>query len=1492
MEMVDIALTNYTSPSFGVNLVHLGPVGANTIAETEEIEHIEELLLMGKQSLDENNVKSAIKFYSEALEIDTKNSTILVARANAYILDHQYEKAVSDANLLLNTFYSEKSVQNEALMIIVRVHQERNQNESALEYALKLLLLDPENFSNVDSLIYEICEDILKTPVDEKFIGSSFFGKLQNYASRMFTKRKLTPAQRLVECLIHLESSVPQEILARALLTGARIMKEQSSLERAIATYQECILRAWKLELVATECEARFELACVFHELKDFFQAASSFEKCLCLIELIEIDAPSVQSFEPNRSDIDLLRRKIDTLTLTSECYIELNELDLAQSNADALLKEKLVLNEISKTDVASSEVDIIALSLDVEARHNELLCRIMRKKRNFLRAHRYAQLFLKNARSNNGKLYEALLLNSSIERKLKIFPQSLEILNEALTFALKEVETTVSQKSKALERLCITLYNLGKLNLEMGDVKSSIKYLEDCVKQSRKVGQNRDLECKALTLLGKSQSEHGELAQAIHNFNHGLAMQSEVSPKVYRFCMVEAAISIQHLGSKSELEKSRALLEDVIDEFHEEALHAFVRDSGFDNKQFRALNDVSNAYINILVRLGHLQAALLACESFRRFKFCAYFSMRSELNGGKCEKYRNILKNKVTVDFFNACMAEQTNPVLYFHMSESALYVWILSASKGVQSFHKHTFESSEKSMFAAMEEYYNALASRNTGLYGFENRIILNSKSLVRNLPKMDSAEIERRVEKDIAHFIFEAMKPELKKFQSARKLILLNNGLLILAPFSQMLKDYWEKHSLSDKCPAVESFGSVQMMHWIQYSQDEGKIEPFKFPLNEKLDHSEKVSDDRLRRFEDPMNLSRSGGGTTANLLGWTNLSEGLGTNSMLKEVPSLQYRRQIQSAGGDKADLSSMYKGINPTVDKLGSDQNTIIGLPYGLDNESLRTDVSSLKHAHSLSSGKAGRQGTTKTVLGSSKNLKDNNTTASPVTNQESDNVSVSQISSEESKGSSKAKTMRKIEQSFSTLISKTWNEKHVRHSRIAVESYSPGIRNSLFRFIGAPVLPTTINFHSFTWKPLKCLQFAQNELKTCSHYFRDHALMGEKCTKNDALHALVHCKCIHIATHANYDSCELAFTPLELYQKMKCIDSEACCVSLRDLLDLDLSHVKLVVLSAFPSQKHHEYENFFNLATLLHVLGVQCVVYSSLAVLNESAAKFWHYFYRGIRKIEPKCTISAALDYAKSHMQKDAKFSSPENWKGFQFTGMDVEVDGKGIIHDMLDQVVDKVEQLDSNDYFNAALTKKHQDLPLLGTSEGFMELRKLFVNLMMENMNQLDILDSLFYLVLRGFDHCMQNTQNTDLKRLDNYKLIEARSVLLLLHFLRFDFQPYGCTDNKEDNYRPIILFPHWDKNSLLKPACEVLRNLILIRDNVKVLEELCAVLRFDSSENGDSFATKDDLASLDLEGEKVDLVSLVIDILALSEHAPDVQMFISDAGMFDDCL
>ena len=1469
---------------------NLAPVGADVIAEREEIEQIEQLLLLGNQSFQQNDFHTAIKFYSEALEIESTNANLLIARCNAYIQNNQIEKALEDANHLLGSrFSNEKSVQSEARYLIVCAHKSSKHYSLALEASLELYLQD-NSFRNIENLVYEACDDVLNDSTikdDMKQLEFSF--GLVKYAQMMLERKLLSQAQRIIECLVFQEAQLSPEVLTKALLVGARILSAQKSTERAIATYHECVLRAWRLQLLDVEAEARLELSHVYYGLKDYFQAAFSFEKCLSVIELIESKKSIIEILGWSVSD--LIRHKINILCCISESFLNLNEISLALKHANE------INNIVSLVDFDDERENKSNWLKVAESRQNEILAKAWERKKNYVQASECAEKFLSLEREINEKLYEALLLCGKLQRKMKHPCEAQKIFSEVLNKCLDDNQKEAVLRRKSTEVLCLALYNLGKLELEASNFEKAVKHFEDCVKQSKKVGDDRNLECKTYVLLARAHCALKQHAQAVYSLECGLALQKETSTDLNIACLAEMALVIQYVGTYSELERARASLEDLIPRFHESALKQFIRDGHFLGKKTKLLEDVSNAYVNILVKLGHIQSALIASETARRFKFVAMFAHRSELIGGKCEKFRNRLGLPVEIDKIMDVPKARGVPTFYFHISEQNLFVWLISVKKGMQYFHKHTIDNSENSVHSLLNSFREAFGSRNSGLYGFENRIILDSASKFRVFPHHKDAmkcnEVEQELTKQLHFAIWEPLKSELKKISKHKTFAFIISGNAGVVPFVDIFAEYW-KRNVIEVCPTVEVFENIEMMSWLQFLKFDHIYTPKQNPGTAGV-HNPYGLPSALDNVRPGVNDPKAISGT-ADILGWSTLPGGgtqkNETRSALKEVPSLQYQRQIRSAGGDTVDMGSLYKGVNTNLDRISSEQG--YALAHGFENESLRTDASSFKKPQSNSSAKGYVAVTQKSLLSKKSKPEMKVTHSESPDTQQSDQMSVSGLSTELGSAENHVKVRAKLEDSFSTLISSTWNDKHVRTSKVAIENYNPAGFNRIFRFIGAPILPSKVTFLDFLWKPLKCLTSAQEELKTCSGYFKSSALMGEQCTKNEALYSLERCCCVHLATYVNYETAHIAFTPNELHQKLNNVSSETCCTSMQDLLDIDLAGIELFVLSAFPSQKHSNVSSFWNLPTLLLALGVKCVVYSCQAVSSKAMAKFYHYFYRALRKIEPVCKVSEALVYAKEHMKKDSTFASPENWKSFQMMGLDIEINGKEMIHEMLDEVINKVEKSYAVDPLNvecgeAVVPPSHRILS---------ELRKLVADLIMDNMNDLSILDPLFNLTLLAVDQCCGSNLKPDLlHRIQDPRLVKTQSVLILLQFMRFDFQPYGCTDRLEDLDHPVVVWPHWDKNGLLRPALEVFRNLILLKDNTLALEEMVAVLRMTlKNENASiigakmSFSDANSGMSESLDGEvaeTVDMISLLIDVLSLSEHAPQVQLMITDSGV-----
>lgn len=102
----------------------------------------------GNKALAENNINDAIKYYSEAIELDPKNSVLFSNRSAAYAKNNQYELALNDANKAVeikpdwSKAYSRKGT---ALAYLGRFDEAIATYETGLQ-------IDPENAQLRDGL--------------------------------------------------------------------------------------------------------------------------------------------------------------------------------------------------------------------------------------------------------------------------------------------------------------------------------------------------------------------------------------------------------------------------------------------------------------------------------------------------------------------------------------------------------------------------------------------------------------------------------------------------------------------------------------------------------------------------------------------------------------------------------------------------------------------------------------------------------------------------------------------------------------------------------------------------------------------------------------------------------------------------------------------------------------------------------------------------------------------------------------------------------------------------------------------------------------------------------------------------------------------------------------------------------------------------------------------------------------------------------------------
>ncbi|WAR31141.1 hypothetical protein MAR_033683 [Mya arenaria] len=206
--------------------------------------------------------------------------------------------------------------------------------------------------------------------------------------------------------------------------------------------------------------------------------------------------------------------------------------------------------------------------------------------------------------------------------------------------------------------------------------------------------------------------------------------------------------------------------------------------------------------------------------------------------------------------------------------------------------------------------------------------------------------------------------------------------------------------------------------------------------------------------------------------------------------------------------------------------------------------------------------------------------------------------------------------------------------------------------------------------------------------------------------------------------------------------------------------------------------------------------------------------------------------VTTALISAIAALRDDDRFKSPYFWSPFVLIGKDVHINIKEIRHAMLDQTLDQseaaVEEGSGRAYLNprpvlAPVKRKPENLRLDSS------LKRLHTE---ENNRQTSLLS----------DDIMQGTGAVD-----------------LLKFLGYHFQARGTTlDN------PYVVYPHWNKDELLIPTYDAIRALLEISGSREVVQAVCSVLPI----------TQDN-------------ISLIIDLLSVTKHAPEIQLKVTDLSV-----
>ncbi|XP_052220078.1 tetratricopeptide repeat protein 28-like [Dreissena polymorpha] len=439
---------------------------------------------------------------------------------------------------------------------------------------------------------------------------------------------------------------------------------------------------------------------------------------------------------------------------------------------------------------------------------------------------------------------------------------------------------------------------------------------------------------------------------------------------------------------------------------------------------------------------------------------------------------------------------------------------------------------------------------------------------------------------------------------------------------------------------------------------------------------------------------------------------------------------------------------------------------------------------------------------------------------------------------------------------FTTLTSVTSTGTDITTSSQTVTQFKQVSCQDRCLVFGNPKLPESLMLHGKPWRPgLEDLKAAKREATSVAELLDVGPVLCEMATKQKFLQDIEQAAVVHIATYGCWQEGLMVMSPSRVDGGEGTPPQESYVITVNDVLGLKLT-AQLVVLSLGHSPyRADNLQAGYLLPSAFIAAGAQCVMTTMWPLPDVCVEKFFHAFYLALQH---GSLATAAFVAGMTALKRDERFGSPYFWSGFLLIGKDVYINVKEIRHAMLDQTLDtaesEVEQTSGHEYLNpkpvlAPLKKKPENLRLLQTHLG---------TLLRNNAGHPKCLPELIDLLDSSLKRLHTEENNRQTSRLHD-DLLSGPGAVDLLKFLGFHFQARGTTlDN------PYVIYPHWNKDELLIPTYDALRSLVEIGKNPELVLAVCSVLPISQ-----------------------DSISLIIDLLSVTKHAPEIQLKVSDLSV-----
>ncbi|XP_077986923.1 uncharacterized protein LOC144441240 [Glandiceps talaboti] len=672
-----------------------------------------ELQSKGDAAFQDKDFLEAIKFYSEALEIDSQKLELLSARAAVYLEVRQYDLAQKDAEQLVKI--NPLIPQGHYLLAVSLDNQ--SQYDKAITSFLNALDHDAEHEEQLVDNITVVASNLCHFPDDviKRFEEMSPLQKVTEVGIQLHNE---SHHDLCIEVLNRALKMQPEDVVysMKASATLAASYLTLKDLTRAKNYFQLCLSTAMREQNIEYESKSYVNLANI-HLLENNIQQAIAYYEKLSAIGN-DLKAQSLDGSYPSYWSMELRCALHQNLSVA---YKEVRNYPRALQHA--LLHVELVQD--------STEADML-LPL---AHHNVGTYYEMVK--DYKSALKHHEIYLGLSKGRKDKVGMATAY-ASLGRVYGI------LYNFKLAESYQEQYLHMTEKIKDYEGQAKALCNLGEIHLIKEDFDKALSYFQRYLRMSRRLDEF-ETECRAFLKVGDVFKCQGrpQHAQYYYEMAVSISEKLEDNEDLVNRCRCEVAFALTLSISKDDMEKARLVFEELIPFYCKKIQQ-------YENENIECPEELKTALLNCydgmqisLCKLEKQDTALEYAEGYRLAKFDEIIKkkLNTEDEGIKKSEIAKLPSREELCKVVN----RQSATVLYYSMTDAYLLIWVLKPSEGVirVQVEKAIWESCRHKVRRVLEQLQKvkdqkcdldcenrALPSRNRSVSHLQRKYLAKSK------------------------------------------------------------------------------------------------------------------------------------------------------------------------------------------------------------------------------------------------------------------------------------------------------------------------------------------------------------------------------------------------------------------------------------------------------------------------------------------------------------------------------------------------------------------------------------------------------------------------------------------------------------------------------------------------------------------------------------------------------------------------------------------